>query len=286
MTTDETVSLILPALFTLLERAGAAIMAIYRDGASGARLKADGSPVTLADHASNRLIQQGLAELTPHWPVVSEEGGIDEAPARIEPLRSGRRGTGEVFWLLDPLDGTREFLARNDEFAISLALVVDGQPRFGMLYGPALNEWYWGGVGFGAHFRIADETGVARCRPLPAAEPLILKSRSHGDRRLDQWLMACQGRGLEPAAKPLGSALKWGRIAAGLADAYPRFGTTMAWDTAAGQALLEAAGGACFTPRGGALRWGEGWRNGDFVALADPARWQWLWSEVNAGVER
>lgn len=278
MTTDETVSLILPALFTLLEHAGAAIMDIYRGGASSAQLKADGSPVTLADHTSNRLIQQGLAELTPHWPVVSEEGSIDSEPVRIDPLLPEGRGKGEVFWLLDPLDGTREFLAHNDEFAISLALVVDGQPRFGMLYGPALNEWYWGGVDLGAHFRIAGETGVARCRPLPSAAPLILMSRSHGDRRLEQWLAACRARGLKPLTQPLGSALKWGRIAAGLADAYPRFGTTMAWDTAAGQALLTAAGGACFTPEGGEVRWGEGWRNGDFLVLADPARWQWLWS--------
>jgi 3'(2'), 5'-bisphosphate nucleotidase len=216
--------------------------------------KADASPVTAADNAAEALIVPALQALTPGIAVVAEE-----AMSRGEaPLVGGR------FWLVDPLDGTREFVARNGEFTVNIGLVVDGRPVLGVVYAPALNCLYAGAPGHGA-WRVQDgQRQAIRCRAMPQQGATLAVSRAHGDAaELQQWL---QGRQVAHRV-PAGSALKFGLLASGQADIYPRFGRTMEWDTAAGHALLLAAGGKVCDLEGRPLAYGKpGYENPHFVA--------------------
>jgi len=235
--------------------AGAAIMPFYRQRETAIRTKSDASPVTAADEAADDLITRALRELTPAIPVVSEEssdqfGGI--APA----------GT---FWLVDPLDGTREFIGGRDEFTVNIALVKEGAPVLGVVLLPARGELYAGVMGQGA--LVCDDRGrrPIRCRPRPAAGVIVAVSRSHGDRAADGALLAGMAVAGEVQA---GSALKFCLVARGEADVYPRAGRTMEWDTAAGQAVLAAAGGSVVDRHGQPLTYGKpGFENPSFVAL-------------------
>jgi 3'(2'), 5'-bisphosphate nucleotidase len=222
------------------------------------RGKADASPVTLADEQAEALITPALRALIPGGPgvpVVAEEAASrGDLPAACE-----------RFWLVDPLDGTREFVQRNGEFTVNIGLVHDGQPVLGVVLAPALGRLYAGVPGLGA-WLVGDDglRQAIRCRPLPAAGATLAVSRAYGDaQRLQEWL---QGR---PVAQrvPAGSALKFGLLAAGQADLYPRFGRTMEWDTAAGHAVLLAAGGQVRDVAGQPLRYGKpGFENPDFIA--------------------
>jgi 3'(2'), 5'-bisphosphate nucleotidase len=238
----------------LARRAGDLILAIYASDFAVDR-KEDASPVTLADEAAERLIVPALQALTPSWPVVAEE-----AHSRGEsPLAS------PVFWLVDPLDGTREFVSRNGEFTVNIALVEDGLPVLGVVHVPVPGTVYAGVVGQGAW--MTDGHGARRrieCRTVPSAGLAMACSRSHGDEAaLAQWL---KGRGVATRLEA-GSALKFGMLAAGEADVYPRFGRTMEWDTAAGHAVLRAAGGEVTDREGLVLRYGKpGFENPDFIA--------------------
>ena len=250
-------------VIALAHRAAARILAVYDSAAfedeAAIRQKDDRSPLTAADLASHRCIVDGLAELTPGLPVLSEESAAIEIAAR----RGWQR-----FWLVDPLDGTREFIKRNGEFTVNIALVEAGVAVFGVIQQPVTGALWHGAPGGGA-FRRTEGGDLALRTRVPAARPLrVAASRSHRDARTQALLDAL------PAHETLacGSSLKFCRIAEGEIDLYPRFGPTSEWDTAAGQAILEAAGGAVLDPRGRPFRYNqrEGLLNGDFVALGDP----------------
>lgn len=243
----------------IARRAGERIMAIYSGAAPvGAAAKADGTPLTEADLAAEEAIAAGLAALCPDIPVLSEEGAGAGAPP------PGRR-----FILVDPLDGTREFLGRTDEFTVNIALIEDARPVLGVVLAPALRERLWLGdtVAGRAERR---EAGAARgtpirVRPVPAEGLVAVASRSHRDAETDAFLARLPIAG----CRSIGSSLKFCLVAEGEADVYPRFGPTMEWDTAAGHAVLVAAGGRVATPDGAAFLYGKhaaGFRNGPFVA--------------------
>lgn len=244
---------LLPAVERIARQAGALILEVYA-GDFVVRGKADASPVTEADERAERCIAAALLELTPEVPVIAEE-----AAARGETPEPGAR-----FWLVDPLDGTREFVSRNGEFTVNIALIVRGEPVLGVVYEPVADRLVAGVVGQGAWRHDARGRAPIACRR-PLAEGVVLAcSRSHGDEAaMAAWLG--QRRVLRRIA--VGSSLKFGLIAAGEADLYPRLGRTMEWDTAAGHAVLRAAGGQVLDLHGAPLRYGKpGFENPHFVA--------------------
>jgi len=245
--------------------AGPAVMDVYEHG-GGVRAKEDGSPVTLADQRAEAVICDRLARALPPVPVVA-----DESTAAGTPVAAAER-----FLLVDPLDGTKEFIARNGEFTVNVALIEKGAPIAGAVYAPALGRLWFGGnrafvceaaVGAGLPERRMWRPIHARLAP---AALVAMASRSHGDSQTEAFLQRL------PIAdrQTRGSSLKFCVIAEGLADVYPRFGPTMEWDTAAGDAVLRAAGGVVLDPSGAPLAYGKtvgGLRNGPFVAWGDEA---------------
>lgn len=222
--------------------------------------KQDATPLTEADLAAHRRIVAGLAALTPEIPVLSEES----AQACFELRKQWRR-----YWLVDPLDGTREFVKKNGEFSVNIALIDDGMAVFGVIQQPVTGLLWHGGPGQGA-FRRGQGIDVRIHTRRPATAPLrIAASRSHRDARTE----AVIARFPLAEVVGLGSSLKFCRIAEGGIDLYPRFGPTSEWDTAAGQAILEAAGGVVIDPRGRPFRYNQRDTvlNGDFFASGDPA---------------
>lgn len=253
---------LLRELIQIAHDAGRAVMEIYARGVE-ARLKDDRTPVTEADLASERVILEGLRRVDPDTPVISEEA----TAAGVEAV-GGRR-----FFLVDPLDGTKEFLSRNGEFTINIALVEDGEPRLGVVYAPALGRMFWGERGGGAsHADIAtdavltlDDAHAISARRCPDADVTVVASRSHRDADTERWLGSQKVGQLVSA----GSSLKFCLLASGEADLYPRFGRTMEWDTAAGHAVLAAAGGRVDTTEGAPLTYGKkerGFDNPGFIA--------------------
>lgn len=236
---------LLPAVCDIARQAGAAIMKVYATDFSAER-KDDGSPLTEADTASEAIILPALEKETPSIPIISEEFMVEGEAPDI---------SGGSFWLVDPLDGTREFLKRNDEFTVNIGLIVDLQPVFGVLYAPALDAMYFGaGAETAMRSREGGEAEPIQCRDVPAAGLDVLVSRSHSrNDRLDEYL-ADKTVG---SRVPCGSALKFGVLAAGEADLYPRIGPTMEWDTAAGHAIIRAAGGEIETFDGVPLPYGK-----------------------------
>lgn len=238
----------------LAHQAGAAILAIRALGFETVR-KADLSPVTAADHAAEAIIVAGLREATPDIPVIAEE----EMEAGTSP------DVDHDYWLVDPLDGTREFSAGRDEFTVNIGLVRNGVAILGIVGVPAYGEIFAGFLGPRPVAWKQTEAGRTpiQARPIPEAGLHVLASRHYsGDRRLDAYL---KGRKVDQVTN-MGSALKMVRIAEGAGDLYPRFGRTMEWDTAAPQAILEAAGGHLTTMDGAPFRYGKpGWENPPFV---------------------
>lgn len=247
---------LLVGLKALCLEAGAAILKLYAEGAA-ASFKADGSPVTAADEAAEAVILEGLTRLTPEIPIVSEERASGGA---IPDISGGR------FWLVDPLDGTREFLNRNGEFTVNIALIEDGSPVLGVVYAPVLSTLYIGRVGEAAWRATggSEETMIS-ARHVPEEGLTIVASRSHGNREaLADYLQNCK----VAAERRAGSSLKFCLLAEGSADLYPRFGRTMEWDTAAGEAVLRAAGGTVETLDRAPLTYGKpGLDNRGFVAF-------------------
>lgn len=236
----------------LAEQAGAAILAVRRHGFA-VEHKDDFSPVTEADRAAEAIIVAGLRAATPDIPVIAEE---EVANGRIT-------APAPVCWLVDPLDGTREFASGKDEFVVNIGLVRDGAMALGAVFIPALEELFTGRVGVGAWKRDRSGTRPIQTRVPPAAGLTVVASRVHGDtERLGAFLAG------QHVAQTInfGSALKFCRLAEGAADLYPRFGRTMEWDTAAPQAVLEAAGGRVVTLDGAKLRYAKpGWENPHFI---------------------
>jgi 3'(2'), 5'-bisphosphate nucleotidase len=261
---DRAAALIDP-LTDLVIRAGAAILAVNR-AAMKIDGKADGSPVTEADLAADRIIGEGLAQLVPEVPVLSEEC--------VDLAQPPYRGS---FFLIDPLDGTKEFVAGRDEFTVNLALVTNGTPLLGIIGAPALGLIWRGLVGRGAERLTIGEESMRAAEPIHtrALPPrgtswIVAVSRSHGDKRTEAFIEARPGA----IRQELGSAVKFGRVAEGGADIYPRLAPTSEWDVAAGHAVVTAAGGRITDAKGKDLRFGEG-RDGfivpEFIAWGDPA---------------
>jgi 3'(2'), 5'-bisphosphate nucleotidase len=247
---------LLPVIEALARAAGELILQVYATDFA-VRGKADHSPVTAADELAEAHIVPALRALQPAWPVVAEEAAAKgQAPQ-----------AASCFWLVDPLDGTREFVARNGEFTVNIALVVEGVPLLGVVHLPVLDRLYAGVVGQGAWLVEQGRRRAIRCRAAPPQGLTVACSRAHGDGpALEAWLQA-QTAPPVVARVAAGSSLKFGLIAAGQADAYARFGRTMEWDTAAGQAVLVAAGGSVCDVSGQPLRYGKpGFENPHFIA--------------------
>jgi 3'(2'), 5'-bisphosphate nucleotidase len=236
-------------------RAGEAIMAVYAAGFE-IRRKEDSSPVTIADEQAERIILAALAEGAPTIPAIAEEHaaahGLPDSAARL-------------FWLVDPLDGTKEFVNRNGEFTVNIGLVHDGVPILGIVFVPAQGVTY-AGAGPGSATR---QLGAAAPEKIAARVPpddglIVVHSRSHeSNREFAAYVAGLNVAGLSVA----GSALKFGLVAGGEADLYPRFGPTMEWDTAAGHAVLNAAGGSMTMHDGAPFRYGKkGFLNPGFIA--------------------
>jgi 3'(2'), 5'-bisphosphate nucleotidase len=256
---------LLEPLTELVVRAGHAILAVNR---SAMRIdgKLDGSPVTEADLAADQIIGEGLARLAPDIPAVSEE--------RVATASSPHR---ESFFLIDPLDGTKEFVGGRSEFTVNLALVTKGTPLLGIIGAPALGIVWRGVVGKNAErLKLGEgsarlvETIRTRKFPRPDEPWVAAVSRSHGDAKTEAFIDARP----QAVRKRLGSALKFGCVAEGAADIYPRFAPTSEWDIAAGHAIVTAAGGKVTDGKGAALRFGGG-QNGfivpEFIAWGDPS---------------
>lgn len=232
--------------------AGAEIMTRYA-GVVTARAKADSSPVTDADEAAERIILDALAKIDPESPVVAEES-----------VAAGRTPevAGRTFWLVDPLDGTKEFLSRNGEFTVNIARIEEGRPVLGVVHAPAVGQTYFAydGQAF-AVYGDGPPTPI-HVRPAPAEGLVCVVSRSHRTPETDAFL-----KGLAIAEeRSAGSSLKFCLVAAGEADIYPRLGRTMEWDTAAGHAVVAAAGGSVRRLDGRALDYGKpGFENPPFV---------------------
>jgi 3'(2'), 5'-bisphosphate nucleotidase len=284
-----TVARLMAPLTELVALAGAAILKVDRtrmriDG------KADGSPVTEADLAADRIIAEGLARLAPDIPALSEE--------RVAPGSGGcPKDCPSVFFLIDPLDGTKEFVAGRNEFTVNLALVADGMPLLGIIGAPALGLIWRGLVGQGAERLVVTNSGTGhgvghgiglgiglaqpiRTRPFPPpGKPWIAAvSRSHGDAATEAFIDARPGA----VRERLGSAVKLAKVAEGTVDIYPRLAPTSEWDIAAGHAIVTAAGGKVTDAAGGELRFGQGFQQGSgkgakdfivpaFIAWGDPA---------------
>lgn len=241
----------------LAKRAAATILAVRARGFD-VLSKHDATPVTEADHAAETLIVEGLRRAAPGIPVIAEEEIA--AGHVIDP--------GHEFWLVDPLDGTREFAQLRDEFTVNVGLVRHGRSVLGAVAVPAYGELFTGIVGRGAWKRATAGEIAIRVRTPPAEGLHVLASRHHAsDARLAEFL---EGHRVASLAN-MGSAIKFCRLAEGAADFYPRMGRTMEWDTAAPQAVLEAAGGTVRRMDGGPLGYGKpGWENPPFICTGAP----------------
>ncbi|SDF99961.1 3'(2'),5'-bisphosphate nucleotidase [Limimonas halophila] len=244
----------------LAGRAGQATLVYYgADADMGVQEKSDESPLTKADLAADRIIGEELKQATPDIPVVSEEG--------VE--QHGAPAVDRLFWLVDPLDGTKEFIEQNGEFTVNIALIKDGQPVLGIVYAPALNRtWLGARLQSGeAHALFIDdgaEPEEIAARTPPAEGLTVVASRRHGD---PETLKAFLGGKPVAETKNAGSSIKFCLVASGEADLYPRFGRTMEWDTAAGHAVLAAAGGRVETTDGQPFTYGKpDFANPEFVA--------------------
>lgn len=249
---------LLEPLCDLARRAGIAILEVYGREDFQVQHKADDSPLTLADQAAHRILAAGLAELTPDIPLLSEEG-------RAVPYEERRHWPR--YWLIDPLDGTKEFIKRNGEFTVNIALVEQGRPVLGVVHAPVLDRCYFGALTAGAWLRTVDGTQPLNTRK--AGMPLTLVvSRSHRSGATETLLERLP----EHETTSMGSSLKFCLVAEGAADLYPRFGPTSEWDTAAAQAVVEAAGGRVTDLALRPLPYNskESLLNADFLVVGDP----------------
>ena len=245
---------LLPEIIALADSAGAVIMDHYR-GEVEVKTKSDASPVTAADEAGEAVILEGLARLAPEIPVIAEE---KVAAGDIPEVGDGR------FWLVDPLDGTKEFISKNGEFTVNIALIDGDGPLLGVVLAPAREKAWWGCRGHGAHMRDPEgQVTAIKVRPTPTDGLTAVASRSHSDQATEDFLDKVGATERISA----GSSLKFCLVAEGRADIYPRFGPTMEWDVAAGHAVLLAAGGHVTTLDGAPFGYRKpDFRNAGFIA--------------------
>lgn len=243
--TDADVARLLPKVRTIAHEAGQVILRFYNGGIDAAT-KVDGSPVTQADLAAEHVITPALHHIAPGVPVVAEEA----MAAGHRPDISGGR-----FWLVDPLDGTKEFISRNGEFTVNIALIEDGRPVLGVVYAPAAGDLFAAaGPGTAIHWVEGRHDYPIRVRKPPADGLTVVASRSHGSGgEIEDFL----SRYTVKDRVSCGSSLKFCTVAMGKADLYPRFGPTSEWDTAAGHAVLAGAGGRVEQPDGSPLVYGK-----------------------------
>jgi 3'(2'), 5'-bisphosphate nucleotidase len=248
----------LQSLCGIAQAAGQEIMSVYQQEGGEVWQKDDATPLTLADLRADRVIRHGLETAFPGVFILSEESRSSGAPK------------DDALFLVDPLDGTKEFLKRNGEFTVNIALVCQGMPIAGVVYAPALGELFFAAHGTGAWMRTdAGPPQLLQVAPWTPRGPLrVIGSRSHGGDKLATWLSTLSCKHSFVAA---GSSLKFCRIAQGLADIYPRFGPTSQWDTAAAQCILATAGGTVRDMTGEPLRYGLQYPllNPEFVAVGD-----------------
>jgi 3'(2'), 5'-bisphosphate nucleotidase len=241
----------------IARRAGAAIMEVYLSGETGETSKADDSPLTLADLAAHRIIIEGLTGLTPDIPILSEEAADIAYPVRSQWTR---------YWLVDPLDGTREFIKRNGEFTVNIALIEHGKPVMGVVYAPVPDVYYYGAPGTGAFVRRGSAAAQSvTVKPLATGETIrVVASRSHRDARTEALLEQLG----DYQCISMGSSLKLCLVAEGTAHFYPRLGPTMEWDTAAAHAVVNAAGGIVCNMAGEELHYNKvDLHNPEFLVL-------------------
>jgi 3'(2'), 5'-bisphosphate nucleotidase len=245
----------LSALLSMVHEAAKAVMGVYDSHNAIVEMKADNSPVTQADIASHTILTTGLTRLFPHIPLVSEEGDIQESRQVVQQAQ---------FWLIDPLDGTKEFLARTDQFTICVGLIEDNIPSFGVVFAPALGITYYGGPTYGSF----KQAGNGQLVPIHVAKQrtgVVLRSRSGFNHETRAYV---EQHYPEHEVRAVGSQLKLPQIAEGLADAYPRINNQMhLWDIAAGHAILVGAGGSVKRPGGSPIDYhSPNLLAGDFVA--------------------
>jgi 3'(2'), 5'-bisphosphate nucleotidase len=253
----------IPSLLALSKKAGDAILKVYESATPDIQHKKDDSPLTQADLASHQIIVEGLAALTPNIPILSEEDS--DIPYEV-------RSTWRSYWLIDPLDGTKEFINRNGEFTVNIALIEDKEPVIGVVYIPVKDEYYFACKGAGAFYQTGSVTELTaeqsaassvvstasdaqpskppHGHPIPItvaesqAGPLsVVVSRSHAGPETQEYLRKLEAKGFTIDALSIGSSLKLCYVAHGIAHVYPRFGPTMEWDIAAAQCVVEEAGG-------------------------------------------
>jgi 3'(2'), 5'-bisphosphate nucleotidase len=239
-------AVLLPKVVELAREAGEAIMEVYRSGDAGTTIKADDSPLTQADLASHRIIVSGLKKLTPNLPILSEEAGD---------IPYAERNLWNCYWLLDPLDGTKEFIKRNGEFTVNIALIENGKPMLGVVYAPVLETCYYAAKGIGAFVQRGNSAAhPIKVRLYQAGQTIkVVASRSHSDARTEALLDKLG----EHESVSLGSSLKFCLVAEGAAHFYPRLGPTMEWDTAAAHAVVNEAGGIVCDATGQQLRYNK-----------------------------
>ncbi len=224
--------LLLDDVIALAQQAAESILQVYETHDFGVQEKLDQSPLTIADQKSHHIIVEGLQKLTPQYPVLSEEATN---------IAYSKRKQWHTYWLIDPLDGTKEFIKRNGEFTINIALIEDQQAVLGVVYVPVSKVVYYAAQGAGAYKRQPNQASQAiRVRPCPEKTFKLVGSRSHANPALQQFIQ-CLGEDTEVTS--IGSALKICLVAEGSADIYPRLGLTSEWDTAAAQCVVEQAGG-------------------------------------------
>ncbi len=236
-----------PAL-KLAKQAGQAILEVYQQAEVETTYKDDKSPLTTADLASHNVLVAGLNQLTPEIPILSEES---------KTIAIGERQSWQRFWLLDPLDGTKEFIKRNGEFTVNIALVELGVPILGIVYAPVLNTTYWGLTGQGA-FKQADnnEPQAIEAQPYKEGDLKLVASRSHASAETVEFINKLKAN-FSVDILSIGSSLKLCLVAEGRAHVYPRFGPTMEWDTAAAQCVVEQAKGKVSTLQGEPLHYNK-----------------------------
>jgi 3'(2'), 5'-bisphosphate nucleotidase len=245
-------------LVDLSVAAGEAILEIYAQDFE-VLSKADESPVTAADERAEEIILAGLAEIAPDIPVVAEES---VAAGRVPDISGGR------FFLVDPLDGTKQFIEKNGQFTVNIALIEDNVPTLGVVHLPALEETYWTDGHGGACRRRGGETTAIHCRAPGDDGLVVVASRSHRNQETEDYLATLDIKELDAS----GSSLKFCRIAEGAADLYPRLGRTMEWDVAAGHAVVLAAGGSMTNFDGTPFGYGKHiFENPHFIVRGLPA---------------